>query len=148
MSLLSALGYQQQPSSYEEEKALWQRISAQLLYADSRDSPLEYKDKPSRAIATPLGVELSVDRQVRSLEANGNTLMEITVLNVDLRQREAASVRLIETIPDGYKFVLDSASVSVGSIKVRALKPLEFVLDPIAAGKNVIVRYTIKATSP
>ena len=148
MSLLSSLGFQQQPLSYEEEQSLWRKISSQLVFPDSRDSPLDYKDKPSRAVVTPVDLRLGLDRQVVGIAANGNTMMEIVVKNLDPRQRSATAVSLIESIPDGYKYAPDSASSSQGPVKVRSLKPLEFVLDPIAPGATVSVGYALKATSP
>lgn len=43
--LLEALGYQQEPLTLCEEKALWERISAELLYVDVKKSnPVPYKD--------------------------------------------------------------------------------------------------------
>ena len=75
-------------------------------------------------------------------------MMEIVVKNLDPRRRRATAVSLIESIPDGYKYAPDSASSSLGPVKVRSLEPLEFVLAPIAPDATVSVRYALKATSP
>jgi hypothetical protein len=144
--LLKALGYQQQPSTFFEEQALWQRISVQLLYSDSRDRPLPYKAAPTRVIASPAGVRLDIKRTLAVGPMSGQIAVEIQVDNKDTRP--ASAVTLVDTLPDGYRCILQSASVSQGTLRVSNLNPVELVLDPIAPNRAVTVKYMTKpATS-
>ena len=141
--LLKMLGYQQQPATFFEEKALWQRISLQLLYADSRETPVPYKSAPTRVIAAPVGIQLEIKRRVTPAGVAGNVDVEITLENKD-KKRPADMVRLSETIPDGFKFLLNTAHASAGSLSVSNLVPLEMVLDTIGPGTKVTVAYMLK----
>jgi hypothetical protein len=147
LELLKALGYQQQPVSYVEEVALWSKISAQLLYAEFRESPLPYKDLPTRVIASPSGVGLKVTREFGKIEPNAHVPVSITIENCDRAQRKAVVSKLIETVPEGFKYVPETAQVSNGVIRVSSLTPLEFGIEPIAANMNVVVTYEIKSSA-
>jgi hypothetical protein len=141
-ALLSVLGYQQQPQTFFEEQALWQRISVQLLYADSRERPIPYKAVPTRVVASPVGIRLEVKRKLSPIAVNGNIEVELIVENKDNRTVDA--VTLVETLPEGYRCVLQSVFTSAGTLRVSNLNPLELVLDPIGPGRNVTVKYSTK----
>ena len=142
--LLKMLGYQQQPTTFFEEKALWQRISLQLLYADSRENPVPYKSAPTRLIAAaPAGIRLEIKRQMTPAGVAGNIEVEITLENKD-KKRPADMVRLSETVPDGFKFLLNTTHASAGALSVSNLVPLEMVLDKIGPGSKVTVAYMLK----
>jgi hypothetical protein len=145
LPLLNALGYQQQPLSYLEEIALWSKISSQLLYPDSKESPVPYKDLPSRVVASPPGVELKVTREYGQIEANAHVLVRLTIENCDRARRLAVVTKLVESVPDGFKYVPQTAQVSDGFIRVSNMAPLEFIIDPIRPGATVVVCYDIKA---
>jgi hypothetical protein len=143
--LLKALGYQQQPSTFFEEQALWQRLSVQLLYADARERPVPYKPAPTRVIASPAGVRLDVSRKLSPGPISGHVAVEIRIENKDTRS--ASAVTLVDTPPDGFKCVLQSASVSQGPMRVSNLNPVELALDQIAPGTAVTVQYSTKPAS-
>lgn len=140
--LLKALGYQQQPTTFFEEHALWNEISFQLLYSDSIERPLPYKAAPTRVVASPAGIQLEVKRKLRSIAVTGNIEVELSVENKD--NRTANAVTLVETLPEGYKCVLQSLSTSAGTSRVSNLNPLELALDPIRPEAYVTVKYLIK----
>jgi hypothetical protein len=141
--LLKTLGYQQlQPLTFFEEKALWQRLSVQLLYADSREKPLPYKGAPTRVSASPVGIQLAIKRQVSAAAVTGNVAVQITVQNKD--RRAADLVVLSETLPEGFKPLLNSVHASAGTLLVSNLMPLEMLLDKIAPGTSVTIAYTLK----
>jgi hypothetical protein len=143
--LLKSLGYQQQPTTYFEEKALWDRVSAQLLYADSREKPIAYKPGSTRISASPPGIELIVNRSVVPLVVNGTASVEVKIENKGRKQ--ADFVVLSETLPDGYKFMLDSARASVGDLTVTNVAPLEMRTGAIARDGTVTVSYTVKSSA-
>lgn len=141
--LLKTLGYQQlQPLTFFEEKVLWQRLSAQLLYADSRENPLPYKGVPTRISASPAGIQLDVKREVTAGTVSGNVQITITLDNID--SRAANRVVLSETVPDGFKPLLNSPHASAGTLIVSNIMPLEMVLDELVPGASVTVAYTLK----
>jgi uncharacterized repeat protein (TIGR01451 family) len=140
--LLKALGYQQQPQTFFEEQALWQRISAQLLYADTRERPLPYRAPTTRVVASPKGVQLEVKKELTLIAVNGHVEVRITVQNND--SRTADTVVLVETLPEGYKYVLQSARGSAGPIRVANLNPIELAVTPILPGAVLTVTYTIQ----
>lgn len=141
--LLKSLGYQQQPLTYFEEKALWRRISVQLLYADSREKPLPYKAAPTRVSASPIGIQLEINRKVVPAVVSGSLGVEITIENKD--QAPTDFVVLSETIPDGYKFMADSVRVSVGDLALVNVAPPEMKLSGIAPSSRINVTYTMKS---
>lgn len=147
LPLLDALGYKQKPISYFEEIAIWSKISAQLLFADSRESPLPYTPLPTRATVLPPEIELVITREFEQILPNGNIPVTITIENKDRAQRTANAVKLIETVPEGFGYVLQTARVSSGILRVRDLKPLEFAIDSIASGSQIVVTYEIKSSS-
>jgi len=141
--LLKSLGYQQQPLTYFEEKALWHRISVQLLYADSREKPIPFKAGPTRVSASPSGIQLDINRSVTPAVLSGSLGVEITIENKDKRPTDF--VVLSETIPDGYKFMLDSAQVSAGNLTVASVVPPEMRIGVIAPSGRVVVKYTMRS---
>lgn len=143
--LLKALGYQQPPLTFLEEKALWLRISNQLLYADSRERPIPYNNNPTRITASPVGVQLEVKRQVNAAAISGNVTVEITVQNKDTRTADV--VVLSEIIPDGFKCLVNSVHASAGAVSVSNLAPLEMVTGVIEPQTQVSLTYVIKPNS-
>jgi len=145
VDLLKALGYQQQPQTPFEEKALWLRITAQLLYADSRLAPVPYRSTATHVAATPIGVQLSVDRHLCPAAVGGSLEVELVVENKD--QRSAQRIVLSEAIPDGFKVIPNSPRTSAGTMFVSNLAPLEISLDRVLPRTTVRVTYTLKPSS-
>src|ERR1700723_62574 len=145
LDLLKSLGYQKQPTSYVEEVAIWSKISAQLLFADSKESPLPYKYLPTRVIASPAGIELTIMREFGPTEPNGQIPVTITIKNGDRAQREAFAMKLIETLPDGFKYVPQTARTTTGTSRLSGIAPLELVIDdPLEPNALVVVSYDMK----
>jgi hypothetical protein len=149
--LLKSLGYDQQPSTYFEEKALWDRICVQLLYADSRERPIPYKGTSPRVSASPAGVQLEIQRTMAPTAVNG--VLEVRILVINKDSRGAKAVVLYETPPDGCKFIPDSArgippagAAPAVNLVVRNVAPLELMLEQIAAGTQVTVGYLVRTT--
>ncbi|HEY6251513.1 MAG TPA: hypothetical protein VI685_16260, partial [Candidatus Angelobacter sp.] len=116
-------------------------ISVQLLYADSRENPIPFKAGPTRVSASPAGIQLDINRSVAPAVVSGSLGVEITIQNKDKKPTEF--VVLSETIPDGYKFMLDSARVSAGTLTIANVAPPEMKLGVIAPSGRIIVTYTM-----
>jgi hypothetical protein len=145
--LLEALGYHQKPLSFQEERSIWLEISSQLLYAEARTAPLLYAEPLTRVIPYPVDSKLQVSRRFRRQDANLRIPVVIELTNLD-RRRQVNSVTVIDTLPDGYKFVRDSASVSFGIVNVSQLAPPGFLVGPIPPGGTIEIRYAVKPATP
>jgi hypothetical protein len=143
--LLKSLGYQQQPTAYLEERALWNRISAQLLYADTRENPVAYKAGSTRISASPADVQLAVTRKLSPAIVSGSGNVAVTIENKD--QRLVDFLLLTETLPDGYKLVLDSVGILDGQLDITNIAPLEMKIGAIAPAGHATVMYTIKSSA-
>jgi hypothetical protein len=142
LDLLTALGYQQKPLSYQEERALWFKLSSQILYPDQRIDPLPYNGGPTRVIPYPTDITLTVRRALLKQEPNLWIPVQIGLTNPDTRQ--VVSLFVIDALPDGYAYVPDSATASSGGLAVRRLAPLELFLGPIAPGGVLTITYAIR----
>jgi hypothetical protein len=143
LDLLKALGYQQKPLTYQEERALWSKISSQIQFANDRIVPLPYDDPSTRVIPYPTDVKVLVQRKFEPQEPNFRIPVRIDLQNSDAI-RPVSSLTVIDAIPDGYRYVADSASVSSGGLVVRRLAPLEMFLGPIPAGATITISYVMK----
>lgn len=141
LDLLKSLGYEQHPSTYEEERMLWQKITHQLLYADSKDPRLPYQEKeaPIRIVA-PDHAQVALDKVFQQIEFDGTVRVKITVTNND-SQAKAEGVRIQDTVPEGY--VLDHLPDSP-EVQVSSLKPLQFTCRSIEPGTPVTIRYGLR----
>ena len=145
-SLLSALGYQQQPATSFEEQALWRKITAQLFYPDTRPRPLPYKSSAPRLSVSPVGVQLDITKDLQASAAYGNLDVEIRLENKGASAVDFAIVN--DTVPDGFKVLLGSPQCAGTRLSVSSLSPLEMKTGPIAAQQSVVITYTLKpATS-
>jgi len=143
--LLKALGYQQlQPVTFFEEKALWQKISMQLLYADSRENPLPYRST-TRLSVSPVGVQLEVTRVLKASAVYGNLDVELKLQNKSARK--AQFVMVYDTLPDGFKVLLGSPQSTGTTLQVSSISPPEMKTGAIAAKKSAVITYTLKPAS-
>jgi hypothetical protein len=143
--LLKALGYQQlQPVTFFEEKALWQKISMQLLYADSRENPLPYRSTTHVSVS-PVGVQLEVTRVLRASAVYGNLDVELTLQNKSAR--DARFVMVYDTLPDGFKVLLGSPQSTGTTLQVSSISPPEMKTGIITSGKSAVITYTLKPAS-
>jgi hypothetical protein len=86
-----------------------------------------------------------VKRQVNAAASSGNVAVEITVQNKDTRTADV--VVLSETIPDGFKCLVNSVHASAGAVSVSNLAPLEMVTGVIKPQTQVSLTYVIKPNS-
>lgn len=144
LDLLKALGYQQKPLTFQEEKRIWLRISAELAYPDVRDLPLAYEQSPTRLIVTPPEIDLDLERKVGNQGPNLRIPVQLIITNDGEEAPER--LRIIETIPDGYRYVPDSTTISAGSnVRIVRLTPLELVVTPpIAPNTAMRIMYEMK----
>jgi hypothetical protein len=147
--LLKALGYLQRPFSYQEERVLWSTISSQILFPDDRKAPLPYEQSPTRLIPFPSNISVSVDRKFIPAEDAQQISVYLTLINRD-SSRKVNSLRVIDTIPEGYSYVIGSAALSTSGIGIRvtSLSPISFFVGSIAEGGTLELHYLLKPSSP
>jgi len=141
--LLEALGYQQKPLSFQEERAMWSKISVEILYASDRILPLPYDQPQTRVIPYPSDIKVVVNRKFDLQGANPFIPVIISLTNAD-PLRPVSSLTVIDSLPPGYKYVEDSASVSSGGMEVRGFAPPEFFLGPIEIGQTIELSYLMR----
>jgi hypothetical protein len=145
MDLLKSLGYSYQPQTFLEEKALWQEITRQLYYPDARDNSLPYRGPTTRVVVAPRAAQIDIERKVTAAAALGNCEVIIALKNVG--GLAADSVTLFESLPDGYKLLPGSLSISNGAQPtISNFAPLEFAVSKLLVGAQVDITYTIKAS--
>jgi len=144
LSLLKDLGYEQKPLTYQEERAMWLDISSQMLYADSRNDPLSLEQKTTRIVASPSDIQVESWREIGEQEPNLRIPVLVRLTNKDANNK-VTLLRLIDAIPDGFKYVPGSVAVDpeVGFF-LRRFAPFEVVLGPIPENGTIVVTYSIK----
>ena len=143
LDLLKALGYQQKPLTYQEERAIWFKVSSQIEYPDRRLDPLRYDDPPTRVLPYPTDINLSVRRALLDQQPNLRIPVRIRLKNPD-PARLISALTIIDELPDGYAYVPDSVTVTSGGVAVVRIAPLELFLGPIVQGGRLTILYSIK----
>jgi hypothetical protein len=145
--LLKEMGYVRRPLTNQEERALWCNISNQLLYATITKVPVPYEEPSVRLIPFPSDIRLSARRVYTNQQQNLRIEVVLYLHNLDQLQK-ALSLTVIEQVPDGYKYVPDTATVSSGLLNVSRLSPLEFFIGPVLPNSIVKIKYAIKPAPP
>jgi uncharacterized repeat protein (TIGR01451 family) len=135
--LLEQLGYDYAPSTPEEERAIWSNISKRLIYGDppkGRAALVPYKpaekSKPEPTyVKSETGAALELLRGIGRADSDGVITVSIQVRNADQDNKDARGVVLTDTVPDGYGFEWDSATVGSGGVRVTGANPYHFHCD-------------------
>jgi uncharacterized repeat protein (TIGR01451 family) len=146
LDLLKALGYQQKPLTRQEERVVWGRICGDIQFPENKAQPLSYVDAPTRVIPFPADIRVDVKREFLPAEAYDWTLVSITLTNRD-SERKVASVTVIDTVPNGFDYVQDTATPADGynqALDVRGFAPLELLVGEIPPVGQLVVMYYMK----
>jgi hypothetical protein len=145
--LLKAMGYVRRPLTSQEEKILWYAISSQLLYVTSSNLPVPYEEPSARIMPFPIDIQFTLRRVYRKQEPNLRIPVSLVLRNPN-PSRDVSSLTIVETIPDGFKYVPNTAVASIGLLKVplnvMRLAPFELFIGAIPANSTVKIDYTIK----
>jgi hypothetical protein len=144
--LLKQMGFVRRPMTNGEEKTLWGEIAGQMLYPTNRNLLIPYEEPSTRLIPYPPDIQLTARRRYGAQQPNLRIPVALVLTNPDTT-RPVSSLVVIEPVPDGYKYVPDSASVAAGVVlNVARISPLEFYLGPVPQNFTVTIRYAIKPT--
>jgi hypothetical protein len=164
--LLKQLGYHTTPESPAEERALWRRISLQLLYAfvyEPNEPRVLYEDAASR-IQLSGAVRVEVSRTIAKASAPAiegrhrwfpgtakapapGIDVSIVLRNADPAWKETGMITLVEAVPEGYHFKESTLTASAGLCRIMDLKPLKIELSSLQPNQSCTVVYTAEAIS-
>jgi hypothetical protein len=150
LDLLKVLGYEEKPLTYQEERAMWLDISEQALYPKSRNAPLSFERKTTRLVPWPSDIQIESYREIGKPEINLSLPVSIYVTNKDAAHA-ITLLRVIDPIPDGYKYVPDSLSIDPPPPQppiVSRLAPFECLTAPIGPNGSITITYKVKPVSP
>lgn len=117
-----------------------------MLYPTNRNLLIPYEEPSTRLIPYPPDIQLTARRRYGAQQPNLRITVALALTNPDMT-RPVSSLVVIEPVPDGYKYVPDSASVAAGVVlNVARISPLEFYLGPVPQNSTVTIRYAIKPT--
>jgi hypothetical protein len=143
--LLNSLGYSYKPATSVEERALWQDITRQLYYPDTRDNSLHYRGPATRIVVDPRAAQIEFNRKMNSSAVLGN--WEVVVVLTNVGKKAANCVTIYESLPDGFKLLPGSLSISKGAdLTISNFAPLEFAVANVSAGAQIDITYLIKAS--
>jgi hypothetical protein len=155
--LLEQLGYDYSPETINEERTIWANISRRLIYGDpppGRGQLVPYRQpaqpKPTPTAAeTTTGAGLELLRGISRADGDGAIGVSIQVRNVDQDGKTTQDLVLTDTVPDGYGFEWNSASVSAGEVRITGANPYHFHCDASVKGDEpLLLTYRIVPSKP
>jgi len=155
--LLEKLGYQQQPRTRDEERALWNRIGWQVIFSDEQIGRHETRPRvdyadPSTPRTTveaePEAIELELSRGVERVGWSRKLRVVVRIVNQDTAQRKATGVIVTDAVPEGMGYMWASALVDGRAVRVAGTGPWRFYLGDVPPGASVVLTYTAIPTDP
>jgi uncharacterized repeat protein (TIGR01451 family) len=145
--LRTPLGFTQELPTPDREKAFWTEVSYRLTYPDALNLP-EFPYNPGTTWLTvkPSSVVVTLDRTVELL-AGRKIKVSIVVRNKDQIRNPASDVTVFDQVPDGYRLVPDSFTISSGVLRLGSLQPLEFRLGQLKYDGQIALTYLLEPAS-
>jgi hypothetical protein len=146
--LLKRLGYDELPSTVDQERSLWDAISQRMIFGElSWVVPPLYRRTLGQARATePRGLALQSVRTVSRLPDGG---ARVTIQVSNHQEVPARDVLVTDIIPEGYDYV-GNAMVEMAEaegVTVTGTDPYEFLIGDVEAGEMRRLTYYIAARS-
>ncbi len=114
--LLDQLGFKRIPENMDEERVLWEAISAQIIFGDRANARLlEYSRARSFARGTPTVAKLEMTRALSKTEVENVVTVTVAVKNNDTQKRAVKNVSVMETLPEGADYIWKSAKIARGN---------------------------------
>jgi hypothetical protein len=145
--LLKLLGFEQKLKTKVAERALWEKVSVQMIYGDSPGGPrTDYADQePEPAIyarGEPADVQLEVSRGIDYQLADILVEVALEIKNVDKDRRTARRVVLTETLPADLEYVWNSARLNGRRLReVAGANPYRFNVGDMRPGDELLLTY-------
>src|SRR5688572_14558935 len=111
--LLDQLGFERIPKNMEEERVLWEAISAQLIFGDRANARLwEYSGSLSSARGVPPVAQLETMRALSKTDVENVVTVTVVIKNNDTQKRAVKNVKVTEILPEGAHYIWKSAKVA------------------------------------
>ncbi|HEX8904056.1 MAG TPA: hypothetical protein VF771_04400 [Longimicrobiaceae bacterium] len=155
--LLEKLGYGQKPTTRREERALWKKITQQVIFGDRQKTLKEshprvgYADPPPPpprlAASTAEGLAaLQLSRGVRRRASEHELDVVVTVANPHFVW-VAKGVVVTDPVPAGFEYAWGSARVNGAAVVATGVNPYRFELGDLPPGESLELSYTTIRTS-
>ena len=141
--MLKQLGYLSPPTGMAEERALWLKISQQMVYGDPPDGHLpQYQVPPTGAHGefSLNDYRLKLTRGVDTPDADGVVTVTLKVKNGSRTER-LKKVVVTDTLPDGYYFLWGSARKNYQEVTVEGINPYSFLIGDMFIKEDVLISY-------
>ena len=139
--LLEQMGFAHKPADLHEERALWSHISRQMIFGDPpayTGIPLmRYATGGTFAVGTPPDAQLRISRSAAPV---GDGWQTCVVLH-NPHKHSVAGVRLTDTLPDGERYVWNSALSGGTPLGVTGINPITLEVGTLLPGEQRIVVY-------
>ena len=148
--LLKQLGYEQKPTSAQEERELWGNISRRILFGDppqGAEALILYKPAPAppaqlTSVKDETGAALELLRTAHQPGPGSAYEVRIEVRNLSAAGPAARGVVVTDRLPEGYTYGWSSAAASQGQVRVTGSNPYQFHLsEPLGPGAAVTLSY-------
>ena len=158
--LLEQLGFKTAPRNMDAERALWETISAQIIYGDRPNARLwEYVSPAPFAQGAPRWAKLETTRGLIKTDTKDILGVTVWIKNSDAQERTVKNVRLTDTVPEGASYVWPSAKFAHKPVSktgsqfsawqpavVTGANPYQFSIGNLDYGDEVLLWYQILVT--
>jgi hypothetical protein len=138
--LLAQMGFAHKPADLHAERILWRAISQQMIFGDPPSHLgrplLRYSDRGTFASGTPARV-LHVGRSASAVEGGWQTCLLVH----NPHDVPVAAVRVTDTLPEGERYLWNSALSDGRPLTVTGANPITIALGTLQAGEERMVVY-------
>jgi hypothetical protein len=138
--LLAQLGYAHKPADLRQERALWRTISMQMIFGDPPDFAERrlprYTDRGTFALSYP-DRALRVSRSASPVQDGWQTCLVVENPHAE----RLDDVRVVDTLPDGERYLWNSALGDGLPLAVTGTNPVTIALGSMGPGERRIVVY-------
>lgn len=146
--LLAQLGYRSQPKTPNQERRLWRMISNRMMTGAPEHVTMEpYERVPearTRVESKPKDIDFEITKGAECVSLKDNVVRYVVeVKNVDEKGRKANSVKIVDTLPEGFEYRWGSAAVTTNAItSTTGTNPYIWMLSAsVEAGSTVRLTY-------
>ena len=145
--LLAKLGYDYTFTTREEETALWNEISNQVIYArPASGAAPNYRQAPPAVIITePEGIDLHIHRGWLEINQSNRKKVMIQIHHAGKVNTPVTAINLRESVPPDWMYAWGTALASAGNLEVigKEMLDLRLVGLKLETGAPVTIEYEL-----
>lgn len=143
--LLKKLGYKQEPEKREDERALWDEISRQMIYGDRFDKTLlGYAKAATPSFPTvhsqPAKAKLEITRGLKAASSGDVVTFYLRVENKDPNLAET-NIIVTDKLADDFDYEWGSAKIGGTEVYVTGTNPYQFRIGNLLSKSNTVLQY-------